>query len=163
MKVRILTPRELVPYFASRVISSPFKIFMHILTKPFLTILLEKPPSYIREISEITLDNEKYIINDYAIEKLHEAGYLNLYYINRLHAKIIMFSDAVILCTANMSFRSLRNYELCVLLEDIDNKLEKELYRKFIRHVESYRDNAIEEIKRREKLGMTRESRREKN
>lgn len=113
-----------------------FSMFMHILTEPYLSMLVNLP-RVVRETSEIFLDGEKYKINNYAVKTLRSAGY-SVYYVNRLHGKVIIVGakpDYIIVGTSNLSLRSFTNYEAIVIIKDPERELYESLVRTFIKPV----------------------------
>ena len=62
------------------------------------------------------MDEEKYKINDYAVRRLRSCGYKKIYYLKRLHAKILITEEFVAVGSANYSERSLMNYEVIIVI-----------------------------------------------
>ena len=96
-----------------------FQLYMHILTEPYLS-LFASLPSYVKESSSISLDGEKDKINNYAVQKLYSAGYCSIWYVRRLHSKVIVIGsrpDYIVVGTSNLSSRSFTNYELILIIE----------------------------------------------
>lgn len=102
---------------------------MHILTNPYLKLLIMVPRP-IKEMAEIYLDGEKYKINNYAAKMLLASGYRYVYYVNRLHSKVIVIGsrpDYIVIGSSNLSERSFTNLEAIVIFENPNLKLYEQL------------------------------------
>ena len=109
---------------------------MHIMTEPYLSLLVNLPRPA-REMSTVYLDGEKDSVNDYAVRRLADAGY-SVYYVNRLHGKVIVIGskpDYIVLGTANLTQRSLRQFEAVIIVENPPRYLYRQLRDVFIRPV----------------------------
>jgi len=113
--VEALTSQGLLSFLKTQLQSRSFTLFVHILTEPFISFFCELPEA-VKNSSRIYLDEEKYIINDYAVRRLRECGYKKIYYVRRLHAKLLLSEEFVVVGSANYSERSLSNHEIVVVI-----------------------------------------------
>lgn len=114
-EIEAITPKTLDSFLRTHLSSRSFTLFLHILTNPFISILCDIPDN-VKKISTIYLDGEKYKINNYAVRNLLKCGYKNVYYVNRLHAKLLVTEDFILIGSANYSERSLSNHEVILVI-----------------------------------------------
>ena len=149
MRVEVLGQRQLYRFLSSHLPHSYFRMYMHILTNPYLNLLLNLPRP-VREVSEIYLDGEKYKINNYAVRKLWSVGYNYVYYVNKLHSKVIILGsrpDYVIVGSSNLSERSFSNLELIVLIEKPTQNIMSGIESVLLRRVDELKFNPVERMK----------------
>jgi hypothetical protein len=115
LKIEALTSKTLMSFLRTHLSSRSFLLFVHILTNPFIDLFCSLPRT-VKLVSRIYLDEEKYKINDYAVRKLRECGFRNVYYIGRLHAKLLITEDFVLIGSANYSERALSNHEVLLVI-----------------------------------------------
>ena len=116
MLIRAVNTQELYSILKDRLRTEPFMLYIHILTEPFLSLLC-KLPGYIKRTSRVFLDEEKRKINDYAVKRLKACGYWSVWYVRRLHAKMLLGKSFVIVGSANLSSRSFTQYEIVIIIE----------------------------------------------
>lgn len=114
-RIEAITPKSLDSFLKTHLSSRSFTLFIHILTNPFISILCSIPDN-VKKLSSIYLDGEKNKINNYAVRKLLRCGYKNVFYVNRLHAKLLVTEDFILVGSANYSERSLSNYEVIIVI-----------------------------------------------
>ena len=133
--MEVLTQQQLYRFLSLNLPLSYFRLFMHILTNPYLKLLANLPKS-IREVSEIYLDGEKYKTNNYAVLKLREAGYRYVWYVNKLHSKVVIIGtkpDYIILGSSNLSERSFSNLETVLLISNPTSSVVKGIDRVLVK------------------------------
>ena len=114
--VEFIPSKALPALLASVLRRSSFILAVHILTEPFISVLCGLPED-VKKYSSVFLDGEKRALNDYAVDRLIKCGYRRVYYVNSLHAKVIVTSELVILGSANLSERALSNIESVALVK----------------------------------------------
>jgi len=136
MMVRVINSAQLFGFLKNTLPFYSFRLFVHILTQPYLSLFIRLPDP-IKKYSEITLDGEKNKINDYAVRHLRSSGYRNVYYINRLHAKMIIIGDYryVVIGSANFSARSMDNYEAVILISKPDKRVIRDIEENFLNQI----------------------------
>lgn len=116
MRIEAITSKTLGSFLKTHLASQSFMLFVHIITNPFIKILCNIPNN-VKEVSSIYLDREKYKINDYAVYNLRKCGYRNIYYVNKLHTKLLITEDFVLLGSANYTKRAVfSNYEIIFVI-----------------------------------------------
>lgn len=129
MKVQVITPQELYSFLSTQIRVHPVRVYAHVLTEPFLSLLCEAPVTT-KRLSAVFLDGEKRL-NDYATETLSRCGY-RVYYVNKLHAKVFIIGVPprhVIIGSSNPTSRSLRNFEVILLFSEPSQRFMRELQR----------------------------------
>lgn len=133
MNVEVAGVQRLYRFLSETLPFYSFKLYVHILTNPFLELLASLPDN-VKWVSAVFLDGEKKV-NDYAARVLRKAGYRQVYYVNRLHAKLIVIGtkpDYVVLGSSNLTARSFENYEVILIIysptANVVNKLRKIVY-----------------------------------
>jgi len=135
----VLSGSELYGFLKTVLPFYSFRLYMHVLSSPFLDLLCQLPSS-VKTISQVYLDGEKSSVNDRAVKQLARAGYQRIYYVNRLHGKVIIVGSQpnyIIVGTSNLTGRALRNYELVLVLEDPSWDIYEEVLHVFVKPVES--------------------------
>lgn len=134
MKAEVAGVQKLYGFLSETLPFYSFRIYVHLLTNPFLELLVSLPDS-VKKISAVFLDGEKKKINDYAVRQLYSAGYRQVWYVNKLHTKMILIGsrpDYVIIGSSNLTARSFDNYEVIVILHsptiDVIKRLRKITY-----------------------------------
>ena len=133
MQVEVLNSNSLYGFLSTTLPFYPFKLFMHIITEPYIS-LLTSIPAQTRQLSEIYLDEEKEKINGYAVKRLANAGY-RVFYVKRLHGKVIVIGtrpDYIVVATSNLTSRSFANIELVVVIKQPTRDIIKSVQEYFI-------------------------------
>jgi len=115
LRVEALTSEELASFLRSRLQFRSFILFVPILTEPFISILCSLPET-VKRVSSVYLAEEKRRVNDYAARRLAECGYRWVYYVPRLHAKMLVTEDFVVVGSSNYTERALSNHEVNVVV-----------------------------------------------
>jgi len=123
-RVQALSPPDLPSFIRSHLSSSSFEIYAHILTEPFISVLCSLPPE-VKAFSRIYLDEEKDQVNRYAARALRRCGYRWLYWVRKLHAKMIVADSFVVVGSANFSERAItQNYEVVIVVWSPPHQVE---------------------------------------
>ncbi len=122
MLVEAITPPRLLNFIRTELVNTSFVLMVHIITEPFISTLCELPPS-VRRSSVVYLDGEKAELNSYAVKRLTSCGY-KVYYVNKLHAKLLLAPQFTIVSTANFTERSLKNHELVLVVWSAYEKID---------------------------------------
>ena len=115
MRVRVLDGEGLYQALRARLGTTPFKLFIYMLTESDWMSLLSSPPQWVRERSEVYLDRNK--ASREVVERLTLLGY-SVWLVPDLHAKAIISGDMLVVGSANLTGRSFRNIELNVVIEN---------------------------------------------
>ena len=110
--MKIIDGRELYRVFSIHANFAPFTIYTYEVGDVYVDLLSSIPVS-IAEKSRIYLNSER--LDDAVVKRLKERGY-RVYAVPGLHAKVIILRGSVIVGSANLTGRSLRNYEAVVVL-----------------------------------------------
>lgn len=141
MKIEALSSNALYNFLKSVLPYYTFKLYMHILTEPYITLLTELPLP-VKRTSEVYLDGEKEQLNNYAIKRLRSAGYKRVWYVRRLHTKLILIGsrpDYVVVGTANLTSRSFSQYEVVLVVRNPPKKVVEDIYHILVKPAEEYR------------------------
>ncbi|MEM4429726.1 MAG: phospholipase D-like domain-containing protein [Thermofilaceae archaeon] len=120
MEIEVASVRRLYRFLLETLPFHTFRIYVHILTEPFISLLAELPVS-VKKYSEVFLDGEKRRVNDYAVKRLVSAGYSGVWYVNRLHAKMLIIGSRpsyIVIGSSNLTARSFENYEVIVIIRN---------------------------------------------
>lgn len=138
MRAEITGVKRLYSFLSETLPFYSFKIYVHILTSPYLELLTSLPDN-VKEMGVVFLDGEKRKLNDYAVRVLRASGYRQVWYVNRLHAKLIVIGtkpDYIVIGSSNLTARSFDNYEVILIIhnptQEITSRLRKILY--YIEH-----------------------------
>lgn len=142
MKLELLDSNQFASVFRRDAASYRVSIFVHVLTEPYLSYLLSAPP-LLRRYDEVYLDGDKYKINMYAVERLRDAGFSEVWFVDKLHVKLVVVGPVesplyFVLGSGNLSKRSLENFELMMLVRSPDAQLAGRL-RAFVEEVRRHR------------------------
>jgi len=138
MDVEVLNSNMLYSFLKSVLPFYSFEIYMHVLTEPYIQLLTSLPRSVIVS-SQIYLDGDKRRVNEYAATRLREAGY-RVYFINKLHGKIIIIGtkpDYIVIGTSNLSLRSFSNLELVLVIKNPTKEIVSKINKYFIEPAKS--------------------------
>lgn len=134
MKVEVAGVQRLYGFLSETLPLYSFRLYVHILTNPFIELLASLPDN-VKEVSSVFLDGEKRKVNDYAVRVLRRAGYRHVWYVNKLHAKLIVIGsrpDYIVLGSSNLTARSFENYEVILIISNppvsVVSRLKKILY-----------------------------------
>lgn len=115
MKVKALTSEELASFLRAHLQFRSFTLFVPILREPFISLLCSLPES-VKRLSSVYLAEEKRRVNDYAVRRLAGCGYRRVFYVPRLHAKMLLTEDFVVVGSANYTERALYNHEVNIVI-----------------------------------------------
>jgi len=138
MELEVLNSNMLYSFLKSVLPFYSFEIYMHILTNPYVRLLTGLPRTIISS-SQIYLDGEKRRINEYAATRLKEAGY-SVYFINKLHGKVILIGtrpEYVVIGTSNLSLRSFANLELVIVIRNPTREIVEKISKYFVEPAKS--------------------------
>jgi len=138
MDIDILNSNMLYSFLRSVLPFYSFEIYMHVLTEPYIQLLTSLPRSVIVS-SQIYLDGDKRRVNEYAATRLREAGY-RVYFINKLHGKIIVIGtkpDYIVIGTSNLSLRSFSNLELVLVIRNPTKEIVEKIKKYFVEPAKS--------------------------
>lgn len=134
MRIEVAGVRRLYTFLSETLPFYSFSLYVHILTKPFIDLLVTLPDN-VKKTSRVFLDGEKRKVNDYAVMVLRSAGYRDVWYVNRLHAKLIVIGskpDYIVVGSSNLTARSFDNYEVILIVENpplsVTSKVKRILY-----------------------------------
>ena len=114
MRAEAIPPTRL-PRFLATNLTTSFKLYMHILSEPFLSTLCSLEPP-VKKTSKIFLDENKEL-NKRAARRLLDCGYTWVYFVPRLHAKLLVADKFVVIGSANYSSRAVEdNYEVIIVI-----------------------------------------------
>lgn len=138
MKAEVAGVQRLYSFLSETLPFYSFNLYVHILTRPFLD-LLAKLPDNVKETSRVFLDGEKHKVNDYAVRVLRGSGYREVWYVNRLHAKLIVIGskpDYIVIGSSNLTARSFDNYEVILIIENPPSSVTRRV-KKILHHIET--------------------------
>ena len=114
MRAEAIRPSEL-PSFLRANLDSSFKLYMHILGEPFVSLLCSLP-SGVKASSAVFLDSAKQA-NLASARRLLGCGYSWVYFVRNLHAKLLVADRFLVIGSMNYSARAVgENVEVVIVL-----------------------------------------------
>jgi len=114
-RVEAITAESLISFLRERLQLRSFVLFTPVLTEPFIYLLCSLPRE-VKWSSSVYLALEKRRVNGYAVRRLRGCGYRFVYYVGRLHAKMLVTEDFVVVGSANFTERALSNREVILVV-----------------------------------------------